>query len=339
MLAKDHWYIACPSSQLSAHEPKAVTIGDQAIVVYRAKDGKPAALQDRCCHRGVKLSKGRVLENGCIACGYHGWEYDADGIVKHIPSVGSNGRLPSYKISSFHAVESQHYIWVWIAGEHEAPTYKPFIDGLESGSWVQQTKIWQCNVMSAVENQLDISHTAFSHPGNYPTHKTSAGEMPRLKERAWRTRIFDGCRVAIYEKRGRNIEIPPTLENPDTGLGLFEMPFRNYVFLPSERMKAIYSWIPLSDSSCRLEFIGQGLEGGGSPDGDELSVAFMEGEFELLSQDRILLESAQDTFAQEREMHVIADRPQLAGRQIMQHALGLREEKPKDQEIDLNAFA
>ena len=65
----------------------------------------------------------------------------------------------------------------------------------------------------------------------------------------------------------------------------------------------------------------------------------MEGEFELLSQDRILLESAQDTFAQEREMHVIADRPQLAGRQIMQHALGLREEKPKDQEIDLNAFA
>ncbi len=38
-------------------------------------EGNPAALEDRCCHRTAKLSKG-WCRNGNIVCGYHGWEYD-----------------------------------------------------------------------------------------------------------------------------------------------------------------------------------------------------------------------------------------------------------------------
>ena len=118
MIIEDHWYVACPSSRLGADAPSAVQIGDNHLVVYRSRDGEPRALLDCCPHRGVRLSRGR-LTHGRIACGYHGWEYDDAGKLAHVPSLRENESLPSCEVPSFPAVESDHYVWVWIAGESQ----------------------------------------------------------------------------------------------------------------------------------------------------------------------------------------------------------------------------
>ena len=43
-----------------------------------------ATLADRCCHRGAPLSLGNATERG-IRCGYHGLEFDREGMCIEIP--------------------------------------------------------------------------------------------------------------------------------------------------------------------------------------------------------------------------------------------------------------
>ena len=92
---KNAWFAACPSSRLAAKEPRAVSLLGEPLVVYRDADGKPHALEDRCCHRGVQLSLGRITKQGHLACGYHGWEYDGSGRCVHVPSLCSGTPVPT----------------------------------------------------------------------------------------------------------------------------------------------------------------------------------------------------------------------------------------------------
>lgn len=55
------------------------------IVVWRDTDGRAHAWEDRCPHRGMKLSFGFVSGDH-IACLYHGWEFDEGGICRKIPA-------------------------------------------------------------------------------------------------------------------------------------------------------------------------------------------------------------------------------------------------------------
>ena len=46
--------------------------------------------------------------------------------------------------------------------------------------------------MDAVENQLDVAHTPFSHPGIYPGHGTEDGVMPPLRQIDVECRMVNG---------------------------------------------------------------------------------------------------------------------------------------------------
>ena len=71
------WYVACTADEID-EKPLGRTICNQAIVFYRAHEGKVAAVEDFCPHRGAPLSLGYVCE-GKLVCGYHGLEMGCDG--------------------------------------------------------------------------------------------------------------------------------------------------------------------------------------------------------------------------------------------------------------------
>jgi phenylpropionate dioxygenase-like ring-hydroxylating dioxygenase large terminal subunit len=321
MLLGDHWYVACPSSQL-ASTPKAVVVGDLDLVLFRDARGAAHALLDRCCHRGVKLSLGRITD-GRIACGYHGWQYDGAGNLVHVPSLGAGDELPRCSTPTFPVVEKDFYVWVWIAGKSQAPTYQPAIVGIGNRRWIQQTAHWNANIMDAVENQLDVAHTPFSHPGIYPGHGTEDGVMPPLRQIDVECRVVGG---------GVELHMPPAptgaeVLRPWHELGVwvrFELPYRNYVFLVREKTLAIYNWVPIANGTCRLEFMAARYD----PDAEAAytapSATFQDTELKLLSQDRILLESAKpwiDRGRREFEKSVPQDFPQLLARRLHRAAV------------------
>ena len=56
MFLTNSWYVAASGHEIG-RTPFARTILNQPVVLYRREDGSAAALEDRCCHRHLPLSR------------------------------------------------------------------------------------------------------------------------------------------------------------------------------------------------------------------------------------------------------------------------------------------
>ena len=72
--------------------------------MFRDGSGKPAALRDRCAHRNMRLSLGKV-QQGRMECPYHGWMYASDGACVAVPSLTENRELPAARVDAFPTLE------------------------------------------------------------------------------------------------------------------------------------------------------------------------------------------------------------------------------------------
>ncbi len=89
----DYWYPVAWSRELKRGRALPVRFAGEPIVLVRGKDGAVFALEDRCAHRQVPLSKG-VVQGATIRCCYHGWSYDGSGRCVDVPYLGK-GKLPN----------------------------------------------------------------------------------------------------------------------------------------------------------------------------------------------------------------------------------------------------
>ena len=159
------WYSTVQSDSL-VDGPKPFTLLGQNLVLFLGPDGAPAALEDRCCHRTAKLSKGWV-KDGHIVCGYHGWEYDATGTLVNIPQFPFEQPIPEAKARSFFAKEKYGYIWV--ALEEPLADIPDIPEENDSGyrRIHQFYERWNCAALRFMENSFDNAHFAFVHKGTF----------------------------------------------------------------------------------------------------------------------------------------------------------------------------
>lgn len=108
----NHWYVVARSTEVKT-QPVGVVLWHQAIVLYRDRGGKIHALEDRCPHRQVKLSHGRVVDDG-LECAYHGWCFGATGECVAVPHLAANQKLPNCKIRSYPVQEQDGFIWLFL---------------------------------------------------------------------------------------------------------------------------------------------------------------------------------------------------------------------------------
>jgi phenylpropionate dioxygenase-like ring-hydroxylating dioxygenase large terminal subunit len=154
------WTPVLGSGQLGA-APVPVTLAGEKLVLFRGKDG-PAALLDRCPHRGVALSLGKVRE-GCIECPFHGWRFDGGGQVTHVP-WNPDARLEKLGTVAVPVLEMGGVIWVYTAPGLERPE-PPYLARMLAGrrrSIVQET-LFAAHWTRAMENALDAPHLPFIH--------------------------------------------------------------------------------------------------------------------------------------------------------------------------------
>ncbi|MEM9924643.1 MAG: aromatic ring-hydroxylating dioxygenase subunit alpha [Cyanobacteria bacterium P01_D01_bin.50] len=107
----NHWYVVARSIEVK-DKPVAVTLWKQAIVIYRDDKGEIRALEDRCPHRQVKLSHGKVIGDE-LECAYHGWRFNHQGKCAAVPYLADNQKLPSCKIKVYPVKEQDGFIWLF----------------------------------------------------------------------------------------------------------------------------------------------------------------------------------------------------------------------------------
>lgn len=145
--------------------PRAATLLDERLVLWRDADGVARAMRDRCVHRGTALSLGKV-ENGEIVCPYHGWRFAADGRCVHIPQLEDPKRVPAKAcIAAYRCEERLGMVWVAL----EAPRWPvPDVPEFAEPGWrVVRTGPfeWNAHASRQLENFTDFAHFAFVHEG------------------------------------------------------------------------------------------------------------------------------------------------------------------------------
>ncbi|PKU25676.1 oxidoreductase [Telmatospirillum siberiense] len=80
-----HWYPVSLAHSVEPGSAAGVRLDGRELVVWRDGEGGAHVWEDRCPHRGMRLSLGFVRE-GRLGCLYHGWEFGADGQCSHIPA-------------------------------------------------------------------------------------------------------------------------------------------------------------------------------------------------------------------------------------------------------------
>ena len=171
----NEWYVACLSSEL-ARRPVGRTVLGTPLCLFRDTAGV-AAMVDRCPHRNVPLSLGR-LRDGLLECRYHGWRFDRAGACRAIPGLcaedpGRRGRAAE----TVRCVEQDGFVWVF-PGSAEPPSGGPAFrfPCVDDSAYdtVRRSLTAAGTVHAVAENALDVPHTAFLHGGLF----RGAGRSP-----------------------------------------------------------------------------------------------------------------------------------------------------------------
>jgi len=164
----DAWYAACRGEELR-DAPLSRMIFDVPVVLFRDASGRAAVLLDRCAHRNAPLSHGAVDAAGHLACPYHGWRYDGGGACREVPGLLDGSDNNGRSVPAFATIEQDGFVWMWGRADTEPvglPVRIPHIDDDDYVTILREYDV-ECTLHAALENALDVPHTAFVHRGDF----------------------------------------------------------------------------------------------------------------------------------------------------------------------------
>ncbi|MFE1601865.1 Rieske 2Fe-2S domain-containing protein [Methylobacterium sp. ID0610] len=157
------WYCVGESRQLRPGQLVSVTLGEEAIVVGREETGALFALRDRCPHRGMALSAGRLVE-GNLVCPFHGWQFRPDGQCAAIPALArrDDADFTTVRLPRFAIEEVSGLVWVAAGpGPQGAPPI-PAVDFSYCGMLVEILEVEASFDLVAL-SFVDPAHVAYVH--------------------------------------------------------------------------------------------------------------------------------------------------------------------------------
>jgi len=147
---------------------KRILFDDFPICIYRDDRGILNAVSDICMHRGASLSRGKILNNNCLQCPYHGWEYKS-GLIENIPGcpgIKNNFGIPSFLIEERYGdvflcptFDTNSKVGIY----PEVPIYVPPEAKNKDFTKISGVKQIHRPFSLITENVLDIMHISYVH--------------------------------------------------------------------------------------------------------------------------------------------------------------------------------
>ncbi|KRB61168.1 oxidoreductase [Rhizobium sp. Root708] len=116
MKLNEGWVPVALSSSIEAGTSAGAVVEGSEIVVWRDNSGHAHVWEDRCPHRGMRLSFGFVRGDH-IACLYHGWQYDTAGQCRYIPAHPTLDVPETIKVPIYRAREQYGIIWATMSAD------------------------------------------------------------------------------------------------------------------------------------------------------------------------------------------------------------------------------
>ncbi len=184
----DSWYVCAQPDEIT-RTPLARTICGERIMFYRREDGTPVAMEDRCCHRRMPLSKAYIVGDR-VQCFYHGLEFEPDGTCVHVPGQSTVPRGAG--VRTYPVTEQYNWVWIWM-GDPALADGTPVVPypWKDMAGWGDKGTYFhvRCNHQLIVDNLLDLTHLGY-------VHRSTIGN-DAVAENA-DTRVFDdGDKVTV----------------------------------------------------------------------------------------------------------------------------------------------
>jgi phenylpropionate dioxygenase-like ring-hydroxylating dioxygenase large terminal subunit len=159
------WFPVLPSANLK-DTPIAVTVLGRSVVLWRDRDGHPAALENRCRHRSAALSDGHVDGAGHLHCPYHGWIFAEDGRCLQIPQQPDLPLSQRFNVPAYRCAEHCGQIWISLHNSPRLPLPQFARADDQQFRLIQGFyEVWNCSPFRVIENGLDNFHHHFVHQG------------------------------------------------------------------------------------------------------------------------------------------------------------------------------
>jgi len=248
----NQWYAVMDSSQVRSKPVGVVRMGEK-LVFWRHSTSKVICFRDKCVHRGVQLSKGRIM-NDHLQCPFHGLEYDASGRVTRIPANGRNTTVPDrFSVNSYPTHEAYDFIWIWWGENPPAGLKRPcFFNDIEKDfSYEQVYDHWNTHYSRAIENQLDVAHLPFVHHNTIGRGGLTLVDGPGMQ---W---ISEDMFFVYYYNRvddGRLPRKPDEVPIPDPDKEfklefIFPNLWQNHI---SENVRILAAFVPIDEENTLL---------------------------------------------------------------------------------------
>ncbi|HEV7391193.1 MAG TPA: Rieske 2Fe-2S domain-containing protein [Burkholderiales bacterium] len=218
---RNYWYPALATWRVG-RKPRAIKLLGEEIVIYR--DGAQLyALQDRCAHRGARLSMGKCLYpgSGTISCPYHGWTYKGETgrCVAKLVEGPDAPITPKAKVKTYPVREFAGVIWVFVGDmdavelEEDLPVY---LSNQAEWHTIWNWRTYRCDWRLLSDNLSHDQHAPFLHRTSpelvlkpiFP-HATRNVATPLEDGKSVGHRTHDGITSAEYPGLGR---FPPKQE-------------------------------------------------------------------------------------------------------------------------------
>ncbi len=279
------------------------TLAGERIVLFRDAQDRPAALLDRCPHRGAALSLGKRTEAGCVECPFHGWNFDGAGNAVHVP-FNPDAKLGGRGATPLAVRETAGLLWVYTAPGLDAPG-EPNVPEALATAGVRATFLeadWNVHWTRAMENMLDYPHLPF-------VHRTTIGRD--IEKRM----TFDSKLAMGWDERpyGARITVTMDAEPPREILDFLAPNGMALLLAPPPKLFRIHAFcIPTEPGKTRM-LVATARAFATSP---LLDPMFAVGNRKILGQDRAVVESSQppEVPPAAEELSVATDRPTLAFR-------------------------
>lgn len=247
----NYWYPAEWSRKLKKGQHGETKFWGHSIALFRDERGELAAVENRCPHRHLPLTMGKV--KGCtLVCAYHGWAFDKQGVLQSVEHDLFGRALPKLHIRAYPVQERYGLIWIFpgdptLAAQTPLPLI-PNAEGADSWPSVSFDFSWRAHFSMVIDNLCNLCHL-YTHGKWSPFDRTwlvhSALDGERL-ELIWNHTL----RRSFATGFSKLFLVMPGEDTLCDTHSVYEYPY--HTALSNGKVRSVNLMLPMSESQTRV---------------------------------------------------------------------------------------